>query len=243
MEQVQQQAGQGQGPRALQQPLRRRISSFIARTVDRFRITLLVILAAAAAFLVGYFIYSEVNKRIAFESAAFAEAAQDQHDKWQSESDATKKAALEKDLLDQLGKLIARYPRQYSAQRGLFLRADVNFADKAWDAALQDYESLATRFPKSYLAPISLFNAAVCREEKGDLDGAAKLYVQAAESYKDSTVAPRAIFNAGRVAEAKSSWTEAQQRYESLDSLHAQSAWNTLAKNRLIELKVQGKVK
>jgi predicted negative regulator of RcsB-dependent stress response len=240
MQAVQQHAGGQQVP---PEPIRRRISNFLARAVSRFRIALLVVLIAAAAFLLGYVVYNEISKKLTADSTLMAEHAQTQFDAWQSESDAAKKATLEKDLFDQLGTLINRYPRQYGGQRGLLLRADARFDKKAWDAALQDYQTLAARFPKSYLAPISLFNAAVCYEEKADTDNALKLYVKAAADYKDSTVAPRALFDSGRLYEAKSDWASAQKAYQSMDGLYAQSMWTRLAKNRVVELKVRGKIK
>jgi tetratricopeptide (TPR) repeat protein len=235
------QTGQGQQP--AQEPLRRRISNFLAHTVDRFRIALWVVLIAAAVLLVGYLIYSEVNKKLVSNSTLLVEGAQDVYDKWQAETDATKKAALEKDLMDRLNRVISRYPRQYGAERGLFVRAEVEYAKKDWDGALKDYQAVATRFPKGYLAPISLFDAAICLEEKGDKDGAQTLYVQASTSYKDATVAPRALFDAARLDEAKGSWADAQKKYDQMDSLYGQSFWTKLAKNRLVELKVQGKIK
>jgi tetratricopeptide (TPR) repeat protein len=211
--------------------------------VTRFRIVLLVVLIAAAAFLVGYFVYDQINKKLASDSTVIAENAEELYGKWQAESDVTKKASIEKDLLDQVGKVISRYPHQYGAQRGLFVRAELYYNKKTWDPALADYRALAARFPKSYLAPISLFNGAVCLEEKGDAENAEKLYVQAYTNYKDSTVAPRAIFNAGRLDEAKGAWADAQKKYEQMDGLYSQSVWTKLAKNRLVELKVRGKTK
>jgi tetratricopeptide (TPR) repeat protein len=241
MQAVQQQAGQG--PHTPPEPMRRRINHFLSNMVSRFRIALLVILIAAAAFLAGYFIYNEVSKKLVADSTLLAERVQVKFDTWRGETDVAKKPELEKDLLDQLGSLINRYPRQYGGQRGLFLRADVNYGKKAWDEALKDYVALAARFPKSYLAPISLFNAAVCYEEKGDTDNALKLYAQVASSYKDSTSAPRALFDSGRLYEAKSDWANAQKAYQSMDGLYAQSMWTRLAKNRLVALKVLGKIK
>lgn len=241
MQVVQQHGGQAQqGP---QEPLRRRISGFLARTIQRFRIALLVIIIAAAAFLLGYVVYSEINKKLVSDATTLAEAAQASFDTWTAETDTAKKATIEKDLRDRLDKLIDRYPRQYGGQRGLFVRADMSFESKSWDAAITDYETLASRFPNSYLAPMSLFNAAVCAEEKGDLLEAARLYSRVYGSYKDSTVAPRAMFDAGRVAEARGLWSEAQTAYEGMDSSYGQSIWTKLAKNRLVDLKVQGKIK
>jgi TolA-binding protein len=241
MQAVQQHAGGGQ--QVPTEPIRRRISNFLARSVSRFRIVLLVIVVAAVAGLLGYFVYGEISKKLAADSTLTAERLQDQYDNWRQETDTAKKAVLEKDLFDGLGKLISRYPRQYGGQRGLFIRAEANYDKKAWDAASADYSTLAARFPKSYLAPISLFDAAVCAEEKGDTDNALSLYLKASSGYKDSAVAPRALFDAGRLYEAKSDWANAQKTYQSMDESYAQSMWTRLAKNRLVELKVLGKIK
>jgi TolA-binding protein len=241
MQAVQQHAGGGQ--QVPPEPMRRRINNFLARSVSRFRIALLVIVVAAVAGLLGYFVYGEISKKLAADSTLTAERLQDQYDNWRQETDTAKKAVLEKDLFDGLGKLIGRYPRQYGGQRGLFIRAEANYEKKAWDASAADYSALAARFPRSYLAPISLFNAAVCYEEKSDTDSALKLYVKAAADYKDSPAAPRALFDAGRLYEAKSDWVNAQKTYQSMDDTYPQSLWTRLAKNRLIELKVLGKIK
>ncbi len=240
MQGVQQQGAQGRAPA---EPIRRRINAFLARSVQRFRFVLLGILIVGAAFFLGYIIYGEINKKLVSDSTAIAEAAQSAFTAWESESDTTKKTSEQKALSEKLDSLIKRYPRQYGAQRGLFIRADLNYQTKAWDAARKDYEALASRFPNSYLAPVSLFNAAVCAEETGDMAGALKLYGMVSANDKDSTVAPRALFDSGRVAEAQGSWTQAQAAYEQLDSAYAQSIWDKLAKNRIIELKVEGKIK
>ena len=241
MQGIQQQSGPGQ--HAAPEPIRRRIGNFISQSVQRFRVVLLVVLVGAGVVFVGYIVYNEINKKLASDATVAAETAQSSFDSWQAETDATKKAALEKDLRAQLDALIKRYPRQYGGQRGLFLRGDLNYSAKAWDAARKDFESLAARFPNSYLAPVSLFDAAVSAEETGDVAGAAALYAKVSGSYKDSTVAPRALFDSGRLAEQRSSWSEAQTAYEQIDTLYSQSMWDKLAKNRIIELKVQGKIK
>jgi len=240
MQAVQQAGGVQQGP---QEPIRRRISSFLAHSVSRFRIVLLVILVAAAAAFVGYFIYSGVSNKRANDAALIAERLQTQLDNWKAETDAAKKAAAEKDLFDQLGSLINHYPRQYGGERGLFMRAEAWYDKKEWDSAAGDYQALAARFPGSYLAPISLFDAAVCVEEKGQADAALALYIKVFTDHKDSAVAPRAMFDAGRLYEAKSDWANAQKTYQSMDDSFGQSMWTRLGKDRLVDLKVQGKIK
>ena len=224
-------------------PLRHRINNFLSATVSRFRIILLAVLIAAAAFLVGYFIYNEIAKKLTADSTVLAESAQDLYNKWQAESDTARKGALEKQLMDQLNVLTGRYARQYGGQRALFIRADLYYQEKSWDNAGKDYQTLAAHFPESYLAPISLFNAGACREEKGDVDGALKLYTKVSQDYQDSPVAPRAMFDAARLDEQKNAFDDAQKMYNQVDSLYPTSAWDKLAKNRLIELRVMGKIK
>ena len=222
---------------------KKRLGDTIAHLVHRLRYALWAVLIAAAVFLVGYLVWTEVSKKRLVDSTLLAESAQTLFDSWVSEQDEARKAALEKDLADQLDRLVARYPRQYGGQRGLYLRADQRFRLKNWDGARADYEEVARRFPSSYLAAVSLFNAGVCAEEKGDADAAQALYMRVADTYKDSGAVPRALFDAGRLDEQKGAWDEALRKYERMESDYASSSWTKLAKNRIIALKVEGKLK
>jgi len=230
-------------PQAARPPEKRRLSEAIARVVHKGRYVLWAVLIAGAVVLVGYLVWTEVSKRRLVDSTLLAESAAGLFDAWSGEQDAAGKATIEKDLVDRLDRLIARYPRQYGGQRGLLLRADLRFQTGAWDLARSDYEDLARRFPASYLAAISLFNAGVCAEEKGDGDAAQGLYMKVAEKYKESAAAPRALFDAGRLDEQKGAWDDARQKYERLETDYMTSTWTKLAKNRIIALKVEGKLK
>ncbi len=222
---------------------RRKISEVFAHYVHAWRYVLWGVLIAAVVFLIVYFAWSEVNRRRAIQSTAAAEDVQDLYDRWSSEASADKKAELEKDLLEKAGVVAARYPRQYGAERALFIRAGVLFDKKQWEDAAKDYQTLAARFPQSYLAPVSLFDAAVSLEEKGDRDAAQALYMKVVSAYKSSAVVPRAVFDAARIDEEKGAFEEARKKYDSLDADHPQSGWTRLAKNRIIALKVEGKIK
>ena len=137
---------------------------------------------------------------------------------------------------------MARPGRLYGSQRALMMRGDLRFEIGAWDEAAADYRELARRFPASYLAPIATFNAATCLEEKADRDGAVALYTDIVTRWKQTSVAPRALFALGRLAEEAETWDEAKSRYEQLDAEWPSSGWTQLAKNRLIALKVAGKI-
>ncbi len=220
-----------------------KLSHVLSHIIHSWRYALWTVLILAAVFLVAYFVYSEWNRKLAAQSTIAAEAVQDLYDQWSAEANADKKASLEKDLLEKANLLTAKYPRQYGGQRGLFVRANVSFAKKEWEAAAADYRELARAFPLSYLAPISLFNEGVCLEEKGDKDAAQAAYLRVTSAYKGSAEAPRALFDAARIDEEKGSFEDARKKYEGLDTDYPLSAWTRLAKNRIVALKVEGKLK
>ena len=220
----------------------RRIATALARFIHRFRFALWGILGAAIVFLVGYVGWSEITRRQSATATVQAEQAVKVYDSWLAEADTAKKETIQKDLLVRLDALVARPGRLYGSQRALLMRADLRFELGAWDEAAADYRELARRFPASYLAPIALVNAATCLEEKSDREGATALYTDIVTRWKETAVAPRALFALGRLAEAAGTWDEARSRYEQLDAEWTSSVWTQLAKNRLIALKVAGKI-
>jgi TolA-binding protein len=222
---------------------KRKFSEIIAHVIHSWRYALWTILILGAAFLVFYFVWTQVNQKRAADATVAAEAAQALYSKWSSETNTESKTTLETQLTDALDKLVRDYPHQYGGQRGWFLRADYLFEKKEWDKSAQEYQELARRFPQSYLAPISLFNAGVCLEQTGNMDGALALYIRIADEYKDSFAAPRALFDAARISEQKNAFDQAQKTYERLGTDYPSSEWTKLAKNRVIALKVAGKIK
>jgi len=225
-----------------QESVGRRIAAALAGFIHRFRFVIWGILVSAIVALAGYFVVAEVTQRQSAEATRRVEQAQKVYDSWLAETDAAKKETLQKDLLGQLDGLASRPGKLYGTQRALFLRANVRFEFGSWDEAAADYRELARRFPKSYLAPVALFSAATCLEEKSDREGATALYTDIVTRWKETAVAPRALFALGRLAEAAGTWDEARSRYEQLDAEWTSSVWTQLAKNRLIALKVAGKI-
>lgn len=221
---------------------KRKPSEILAQLIHSWRYalwTLLILLAAALAF---YFVWTEVNKKRAADSIVAAESVQKLYGQWESESAAEAKASLDTQLLAALDKIIRDYPRQYGAERGLLLRAEYYYQKKDWEKSAADYQELAKRFPESYMASMALFDAGVCLEQLGKTDEALALYQKVADQYKDTFVAPRALFDAGRISEQKSSFNQAKTYYDRLTTDFPQSEWTVLAKNRVIELKVAGKI-
>jgi TolA-binding protein len=220
----------------------RRIADALTGFIHRWRFVLWGVLGAALAFLVVWFGWSEITRRQSATATVQVEQAEKVFDSWRAETDAAKKEALQKDLLARLDGLADRRGRLYGTQRALMLRADLRFELAAWDEAAADYRELARRFPRSYLAPIARFNEAVCLEEKDDAEGAKAVYTDIVTRWKENAVVPRALFALGRLAEGTQAWDEAKSRYEQLDAEWTSSSWTQLARNRLVALKVAGKI-
>ena len=223
--------------------MRRRINNFLARAVSKFRIALLGLLIAAPVFLVGYLVYSEVKKKLVSRLHRSRRRGPGSLRLVAGRGGRHEEGRPGKGPLGQAGPAHQPLPAPVRRGAGTVRARRGGLREKGVGRGAEGLQTLAARFPKSYLAPVSLFDAAICSEEKGDKDGAQKLYVQAYTSYKDSTVAPRALFDAARLDEARATWADAQKKYESDGQPLPQSFWTRLAKNRLVELKVQGKIK
>jgi TolA-binding protein len=215
----------------------------LSHAIHGLRFVLWGILIVAAVLTVGWFVWSEVNKKVADTATKAVESAQEAFEKWSGESDAEKKKTVEKDLAAQLDDILKKYPRQYGGQRALFMRAELYFEQKAWDKASSDYLKLARSFPASYLAGVSLFNAAVCAEEQGDVDGALKAYEFVLAERSGGSFASHSLFSIGRLQEQKNAPEEAKKAYDRLVNEYPDSGWTNYAKNRIMELRVAGKIK
>jgi tetratricopeptide (TPR) repeat protein len=215
-----------------------RLASFLGK----YRLVLLGILIALLVFVVGYFGYTEWQKRARERSALMAERAQDLYQEWQNEKDENNRKAKEQQLRELLDRITAKYPRQYAAQRALYLKATLAYEKNMWQESAEAYESLVKSFPKSYLAEISLVAAAVCYEQAGDPKAAISAYKRFTERYGTSFLMPHALFSLGRLYELGEDYAAAAKTYNSLEEKYPFSNWTKAGRNRIIALKVQGKI-
>jgi TolA-binding protein len=214
----------------------------LAAGLQRFRIALLVVLAAILAGVIAYFVWTEVQSAARENSALWAEKAQDLQQQWAAETDAARKQSLEKELTDLLARILSRYPRQYAAQRAYLMEADMAYRAKDWGKAAGSYRAVADRFPRSYLAPLALMYAGVCYEELGDGKQALAGYRKVQERYRDSYLLPHALFSSGRLLETEGDIAAALKDYNRLEDDHPDSNWTKAARNRIILLKTEGKI-
>jgi TolA-binding protein len=214
----------------------------LSTVLQKGRLPLLIVLIAGLAGLIGYFVYNEVQAAAREKSAVWAEKTQDLEQQWSAEADATKKQALEKEINDLLDRILSRYPRQYAAQRALLLRAEMAYGSKDWSKAAENYQALAGRFPRSYLAPLGLLYAGVSYEELGDAKKALASYQRIAQRYRDSYLLPHVLFSIGRLLETDGDNAGALKAYNQLEDDHPDSNWTKLARNRILQLKIEGKI-
>jgi tetratricopeptide (TPR) repeat protein len=219
-----------------------RFIDLLSGFLNRFRIVFLVVLAVLLAVVIAYFVWSEWQQGAREKSTLWAENAQDLYQKWADEPDVTKKQATEKELNELLQRILAKYPRQYGAQRAHLISAGLAFEVKDWAKAADSYLTLAKRFPRSYLAPLGLLYGGVCYEELGDTKKALAAYEQLSGRYKDSFLRPRALFSSGRLLELEGDFAGAKKSYDQLDEEYPLSNWTKASRNRIIELKIKGKI-
>ncbi len=219
-----------------------RFIDLLSGFLHKFRIAFLVILAILLVVVVAYFVWSELQNAARAKAALWAENAQDLYQKWLGEPDQTKKQATAKDLDELLQRILARYPRQYGAQRAELIKASMAYELKDWAKAADDYMTLARRFPRSYLAPLGLLYGGVCYEEQGDAQKAFAAYEQLVSRYRDSYLRPRALFDLGRMREQAGDFAGAKKAYDQMEEEYPLSNWTKAARNRIIELGIEGKI-
>jgi tetratricopeptide (TPR) repeat protein len=218
------------------------ITEKLSGFLQRSRIPLLVTLIVLVVFIVGYFGWTEWQRRARENSAVQAEAGQKLYQQWQSEPDPDAKKSLEEELRSLLADIRKSYPRQYAAQRAAFIQGNLEYQLENWPAAAEAFLGLGTRAPKSYLAPLAFMNAGISYERLDDADQALDAYRRVVDRYPENFLVPEVLFSIGRVQEQKGDFTGAEEAYNRLEEEHPLSNWTKLARNRIIALKIDGKL-
>jgi len=220
-----------------------RFADKLERFIHKRQIIIWAVLIVVLGVVVTYFIWTERNKKLTEDSAVLAEESQDLYFQWLSEKDERKKASLEDKLIEKLNNIIRAYPHQYGGQRALFVRGNFYYSKEKWDKAAGDFIDLAKSFANSYLAEISLYNAGTCYEELDKNEKAIKIYEELITKYKESPLYARTLFAMGRIYEVEKDYSKASKYYNKLEDDKPSSNWTKMARNRMIYLKVNNKIK
>jgi TolA-binding protein len=218
-----------------------RFSERLSLFLHRGRFVFWTVFGAAAVFLVGYFVYLEVDRGRKERATILVEEAAGDLETWKAETGQEERNQLEQTLTERLDLIGRKYPRQYAAQRAAMIRAAMHVEAEKWEQAAAVYRKLADTHPRSYLAPVALFNAAVNLEEAKDEAGAIEAYGRIVAAYPGSYLAPRALFSRGRLHEATGEIDAAKADYTELSDSHPASGWTRIAKNRILTLQIKGR--
>ena len=207
--------------------------------LDKNRIKLLVILILCICFVVGFVIGSLVSssskeKKLAEIEQITYELTNDSADLEESE--------IEKRIDDALSKLAAFTNKGgIVGIRANLLYADLLYKQEKFADAIPYFEKVASLKSKAYTAPLALYNAAVCYEETDNIEKACELYKQVSEN-KDFFLMAHAKFSYGRILESQGKYKEAVEVYNELNNSLPFDTWSNLAKTRILDLQIQGKV-
>lgn len=119
--------------------------------------------------------------------------------------------------------------------RANMLKAEILFQKNDFEGSRAAWAKAADTKKSIYTAAICNYNAAVCSENLNDLDCAVSYYTKAVKA-DEFYLIDHAYFSLGRVNEAKGDFEAAKAAYEKLNSIHPDSRWAPVAKDRLITI-------
>lgn len=219
------------------------LSDKIAKLFMSSRIVLIILVCVVIGGIIGYFIFSEINKVAQEESATAMEKVIDDYMKdYRAETDEVLKEELRIKIIDTFSKIEESYSGQYAAQKSLFLKGNLHFDSKELDLAYECYVELSEKYSESVFAEEALLTAGICQEELGNIDIAIEHYNKFKTKYRDSYLVPRIIFSLGRLYEEKEDYVSAKENYDILKTDYRNTNWTRYAINRIIYLTVEGKI-
>lgn len=213
-----------------------RIDEAVGHVITRFRVPLLVLLAAMGVVLIAIVVVTDQRRAVLERSTELIEEIEQ---RWLIASEE-ERASLDSEVLPQLESMAERHRGRYAGTRALQLVA-ARYAERGeWQEAAERFTELADR-STGYLAALALSNAAVAYEELGDRDTAERFYRDVAARYpNEATLAPRALFAVARLEEERGDPLGANEAYVALEAKYPRSRWSLLARNRVIYLRASG---
>jgi tetratricopeptide (TPR) repeat protein len=231
-------------PKGRSEDKKKTTSMKFADFLRKYRIPLLAVFGLAVIAVLGVAVATWVQGENLKASTARLEKLDADYSAYTAESDATKKADLEKSFLASVDAFVKRSPKSYAGQKALAYRAKIEDGKKDWASAEKDWLAIAAGAPDSYLAPVGLQGAAVAAEEQGANDRALADYKKLVDKYAKKTVGiPHAYFDMGRLAEESKDYTSALASYQKIVSTWPEDDWTKLANDRIIFLKSHGLTK
>lgn len=125
--------------------------------------------------------------------------------------------------------------------RANLLAAEIAYQKDEKMEAANYWNAAANADKKAYTAPLAWLNMGAAYEDLNQFDDAAASYKKAWEA-KDFILRAHAGFSYGRVLEGQEKYEDAKAAYEALNDQLPDDSFAKLAKTRLIQLKIDGKI-
>lgn len=125
--------------------------------------------------------------------------------------------------------------------RANLLAAEIAYQKNEKQEAVSYWNAAANADKKAYTAPLAWANMGAAYEDLNQLDDAAASYKKAWEA-KNFVMRAHAAFNYGRVLESQEKYADAKAAYEALNDQLPDDSFAKLAKTRLLQLKIDGKI-
>lgn len=220
--------------------LSHRVGDFIQRS----RVAIIAVAIVIVLVIVALAAITEIKAAGDRNAAVKMDQLTKDANAWASESDASKKADLEKKLLSGFDEIIAKHGGTIWAQQAWDMKATVAEQKKDWTEAEKDWLEAAKILPNSFMAPVSLENAAAAAEELGANDRAIQHWKDFVDRYAGKAPGiAHAWFALGRLSEEGKDYVSALADYEKISANWPGSDWTKLAKDRILSLRSRGLVK
>lgn len=202
---------------------------------------LIGVLCAAIVLIVAYVVYFYVSTSLVRSNLDKIGVIEYSFTKDASTIDDTELASRQDTALKNLAAYLNK--GGIVGARANMLYADICGQKKDWQASKDAWLKAASKKKGSYLESLCNFNAAAACEELGQSDEALQLYEKVSAD-KNFVNRSRAYFNAGRLKEAAGDFEGAKLSYQAISDLgNSKDTWSDMAKTRLLELEIEGKIK
>ena len=213
-----------------------KLSEFLIKN----RKVLVIVLILVIVVLVGFVVFTSVKSASVEKGLSKIEAVEYNLTKNGAAFSDSELVTAQDNALSELSSFLSK--GGIVGARADMLAADIYFQKKDFSKSYDLWMTASAKVKGTYLESLCKYEAAVCAEGRGNLDDAVSLYKAVAED-KNFVDRSRAYFNLGRINESKDDYKAAKEAYDSIASLgYAGDKWADLAKSRLLQLQIDGKI-
>lgn len=211
--------------------------AMVVNIIQKNRTIILGTLALSILGLVGFAIWTEVDKNTKYSYTVLLDQVQEDIAKWTTESASDKKSELEKKVNDQLNIMTAKYNDSYSKAMTNKTLGDWYFNQSSWSESAKYYTlAIQNIESSSFLLPIISLSLAAAHENGSNAASALEALDRVVTTSTDSIFVPQAIFLKGHILETLGQVDKAKEAYKTGNEKYPASSWSKLGKDRLIAL-------